>query len=751
MAITRRGARQQSPGEDEISSDASSIPAETPPLRRPSAAGAPSTLRPSRDVTASNASPAKRKHGPGVTGQEQQRRRRKRQKSPSDDARDDVDVQSEDDGVDAAIKATSLRPAPRMEVRLPSRRLLKDGNRTLLRDVTSDDATAAALASPRRLRARRLGPRVHSVEVFGMIDGSRPMKKPNDALSTVIREEQEADSGSSRVQRGHGATMLHAGVLGADAGGSRGSPGLQPSSLTNPPADVDDISSDGDSDPPNPAADRASGTINNLQAQGRRKPVGMSTCRPHSPLRDAGFPSTGEEKQLRSSTVAASRHEAHWSASGRSSNAGPPRSGEEILDSEEEIWSERGWSAVRDAEESTGASETEESDDSESDEATSGRRLEGIQARPYRDNEPTILAYSEHLNNMVGLMGRRGWTEAGRRWLKLCSMPDSDRDPPPKTKLGRRILNDLSRLNDELDDIPNALDLNQQSRALASRQQALNEAISNVDKAIWRIERRAGSISGAQGNQSGSQISRRLADDLTKLVVPMLVLVLRTAFAIGVDEPDAEATDSSHPSGIFTWTTVQYLMVILAWLSRLQKLIFQCSCLTPEGSETNLTRQGADPDNAKQNRERFGVMVKKWIQQLRHEVDSYNEQAELRLARHQIKERERKIREQRRREEEIAMAAERLQEEAFRLSMQQLASKPRPLAEKFYKATAHWSLQPPGSGGDTSVARNPTPSVPRSSGSSVFVTPATERPQSALPSPVLGDRHWSEWEIETFH
>ncbi|KAL2174993.1 uncharacterized protein P884DRAFT_262872 [Thermothelomyces heterothallicus CBS 202.75] len=748
MVTTRRSAQQPLSEEDGISSDASSIPAETPPRRRPSTIGVPSTLRPSREPAASNTSPTKRKHRPGATTEGPQL---KRQRSPFD-VRDTIEIQGEDDDVDAAIKATSLRPASRIEVRLPGGRLSREGNRTFSVGVPSD-GSIADITGPRRLRARRLKRQVQSVEVFGVIDSSHPRrKKRGDVLPTVIREEHEPDSDSSRVQRGHAAKMVQEGVLsGAAPRGSGGSRGLQPSSPTKPPADIYDIPSDGDSDQPNPAPARASRTINNRQTQRRRKPTGTSPRRPHSPIRDIMLSSIREEKQSQSATVTASRHEAHRTASGRGSNAGPPRLGEEVQDSEDKIGPEGGGSTGRDAEGSVDTGAIEESDGSESDEATRGPSLEGIQVRPYRDNEPTILAYSEHLSNMLELMGRPGWTEAGRRWMKLCStMPDSDEDSPARSRLGRRILNDLGRLNDELDDIPNALDLGQQSQALASRQQALNGAISSVDKTVRKIERRAGPASDGQGSQSGSRLSRRLADDLTKCVVPMLVLVLRTAFAIGVDEPDAEATDSTPRRGVFTWTTVQYLMVILAWLSRLRRQISGNTSPAAEGSETSSAQKRADPDDAKQNRERFGVIVRKWIQQLRHEVDTYNQQADLRLARHQMRERDRKIREQRQREEEVEMAAARLQEEAFRLSMQQVASKPRPLAEKFYKATAHWGLPPAGSGDNTSGARNPTPSAPRSSSSSMFLTPAPARQQSALPSPVLGDRRWSEWEIDTF-
>ncbi|KAL2162233.1 hypothetical protein VTH06DRAFT_7146 [Thermothelomyces fergusii] len=671
MVTTRRGARQPLPDEDEISSDASSIAVETPHRRRRPPDGAPSTLRPSKEPTASSTRPAKRKHDPG-TATEGRPALRKRS-LPFDDARDTVEVQGEDDDVDAAIEATSLRPPVRIEVRLPSGRLSREGSKTASREVTSDKSPTG----PRRLRARRLKPRVHSVEVFGEIDSSRPRRKRRDGtLATVTREGNERDA----------AKIVREGGLGADAWGSRGSRGLQPSSLTPPSADIYDIPSGSDSDRPDPASAGAARMVNTRQPQRRETPPGMSTPRPHSPTRDAKFPPACEEKQSHSGTATESRREARRSASDHGSNAGTPCLGEEAQNSDDELGLEESRSTGRDAEESAGA--TEESDDSEPDEARGLRKLEGVQVRPYRDKEPTFFADSEHLNNMLELMGRRGWTGAGRRWLKICSystMPDSDEDSPAGTRLGRQIVNHLGRLNDELDDIPNALDLGQQSQALASRQQALNEAISSVDKAVRRIERRADSVSG----QSSSRFSERLADDLTRLVVPMLVLVLRTAFAIGVEEPDAEATDSAHPNGIFTWTTVQYLMVILAWLSRLQRVISRNSRPVPEGSGIASAQQGADPENAEQNRERLGVIVRTWIQQLRHEIDSYNEQADLRLVRHQMKERDRKIREQRQREEELEMAAARLQEEAFRLSMQQVASRPRPLAEKFYKAMAH--------------------------------------------------------------
>ncbi|KAK4243325.1 hypothetical protein C7999DRAFT_18310 [Corynascus novoguineensis] len=722
MVTTRRSARRLPSEGNESSSDDSSIPAVTPPRRQQSALKTPATLRPRKESAASSTSPAKRKRDSNTTFDELQEKRRR---LPVD-VQEPIETQGEDDFVDAAINATNLRTASSLEVLLPSGRTSRTNKETTSADAPSNGSTSG-ITGPRRLRARRLKRQVHSTTG---LDGDSESAKHRRAAEPGQRKASNAAG-----LRGHG-----------------GGPRMQPSASSNPPVDIYDIPSDDDSEQPNLTVAGEARTINNLEALGRRKRSGMLVRRPGSPSRNTRLSSIREEERSQSADYTLGHPPYHREARQIPSH---PRSGAARMlpgeeDSELEYQSGRDRHQTTDEEEAQTSEATEGTDESDSDDATGERRMEGVQVRTYRENEHTIPVYSHHLNEMLELMGRRGWTEAGRRWMKICSaVPDSGVELPARTRLGRQIYDNLGRLNDELDDIPNALDLGRQSQALVSRQQPLNEAISNVDKTVRKIENRTAQFVADSSNKPTSRLPGRLAKDLLKCIIPMLVLVLRTTFALGVDEPDAEATDAIPQQGVFTWTTVQYLMVVLAWLSRLQKLVSQKPSPTVDEGSKSPIQQRDDPEDTRQNRERFGVIIRKWMQQLRHEVDNYNEQAALQLARHQMKERDRKIREQRRRKEEEELAAARLQEEAFRLSMQQLTRKPRPLAEKFYRATAHWSSSPPSSG----LANGNRALIavqPRSPSSSRRLVRSPARQQSLLPSPVLGDRSWADWETDPF-
>jgi hypothetical protein len=311
--------------------------------------------------------------------------------------------------------------------------------------------------------------------------------------------------------------------------------------------------------------------------------------------------------------------------------------------------------------------------------------------RPYMEDERTISVFGDHLNKMSELMGKSGWTGVGRRWRADLSRfidPDFGDNLPTRTGFGRRLFTSISHLKDQLDDVPNALDLAGQSRFVDEQHGALNRAISGVDNVVRRIERLTGPGVPIQGNQTMAKYIEGLAEDLMTCVIPMMVLVLRVSFTIGTAEPDAVVSDSVPPEGVFTGITVQYLMVILGWLRRLLR------ALTPEldqqpGENLRLRDdQQRDPENAEQNRQKFGVIIRKWIQQLRHAVDNFNQQVEGDEERQRMKRRDAEIKAQREREEAESFARDRDQVEGWILSMQGAVNKGRPLAEKSLRAVS---------------------------------------------------------------
>jgi hypothetical protein len=106
-------------------------------------------------------------------------------------------------------------------------------------------------------------------------------------------------------------------------------------------------------------------------------------------------------------------------------------------------------------------------------------------------------------------------------------------------------------------------------------------------------------------------------------------------------------------------------MVILGWLRRLLR------ALTPKldqqtGEIVRLRDdQQRDPENAEQNRQKFGVIIRKWIQQLRHAVDNFNKEVEGDEERQRMKRRDAEIRARREREEAESFARDRNQVEGW--------------------------------------------------------------------------------------
>jgi hypothetical protein len=435
---------------------------------------------------------------------------------------------------------------------------------------------------------------------------------------------------------------------------------------------------------------------------------------------------------------------------------GNRRQVDQTVDRELERRQEREATEQTDETDKTDETVDEETDESGSDEEAEKQKMHNIQVRACANDEDTISVYSDHLRNISKLMGRSGWTGAGRRWMAEldANMPEFGVHSHVRTRLGKRIFKSLTRLKDELDEVPNAMDLAEQYQYLAGHQEILNAAISEIDKEVRKVE----------GLRNTKQLPKRMVNDFSKCIIPMLVLVMQTSFAVGVRQPDAVVNDSLPREGVFTWTTVQYLLGTLGWLSRLQK----CLNSPPGGNPADRADQQYDYEDPTQNREKLAVMVGKFIQQIRHEVDNFNARADVKREQYEekqrirkMKEQDRRIREQKEREEEEELALARQKEERFRLSLQQVTnqSRPRPLAEKFRKATSHWihpaqSSQPrpqPSNASTWTLGHGGSRS--QSVGSSMRRLPpgvGQMAPQSwpAPPSPELGYPPWDEEETE---
>ncbi|KAH6842789.1 hypothetical protein B0I37DRAFT_203823 [Chaetomium sp. MPI-CAGE-AT-0009] len=756
MVTTRRGARSYAPRENDSSSDNESIPARTPPAhRRTPASRTPVTLRPPRGPVPRNASLSKRKREPSGAFNAPQKKRRRL----ASDVANTIEVQGEDDNVDAAINATSGRPAYRLEIRLPSVRGPEEsGNVNSVEDIRETSTTGVP---GRRLRAKRLKRGINSVEIFDASDSQRPRKRRRgpDAPHVIMgTPEPDSDTGPAEHRNDVAESAVEEVPAGPESLHPGGSPELQSSAAKRRPArplvHVYDVPEDDDSELPNLAAIRRT-TVTNLEASNRGVSNTRQARQPRSPQRNDRLPFVREE-QLEPATPVPLRRELHQAVvpggASRSLDEGDfelvvygnRRQANQINDGGSERPQNRGERKETDDMDDT--DNVEETDESESDDEGEQRKMDDIQVRPCVNNEDTITAYSGHLTDISKLMGRSGWTGAGQRWKAqlYASMPEFGVNPHIRTGLGKRIFRSLSCLKDEFDEVPNALDLTEQYQYLAEHQLVLNATISGVDKAVRKVE-----------SLTNTRLPERLVNDLSTYAIPMLVLVMQASFAIGVRQPDAVVDDAPSREGVFTWTTIQYLLGTLGWLSRLQKCLTAGLSVPSGGSLEYRARQRYDFEDPTQNRQKLGVMVKKFIHQIRQEVDSFNVRADANQERYEeeqriaeMREQDRKIREQRQREADEELALARQEEEKFRRSIQQVTNQVRPLAEKFRKATLHWfapaqSIQP--------RTQYTNPSVGTSShreSRAGHTAPQSRQTRPASPSPELDYPPWPEDDTE---
>ncbi|KAK4100496.1 hypothetical protein N658DRAFT_497242 [Parathielavia hyrcaniae] len=737
MVTTRRGARSSAVKHASSSGETSteSIPHQT--IRRRAPAATPATLRPSRDPTVVIANAFKRKRGPSAASDlPQQKRQRQVAK-----VQDSIEVQGEDDDVDAAISATSTCRTAKFEVVLPTFRRPRKNDDSTSTKAPLEHATSTTTAPP--LGAKRIRRHIQSVEITGgPLHPHGHRRGLGNAIGDADRETPRPDSRPHSPQlKDHAVEERRKEELAE----SLGSPELQSSALkrrsAKPLGDVYDLPEDEDSEATSPAPVPRPKTINGLGLRSQPQLARRTERTLPAPQQRGELSPLREEERTPPRNPAPSKY--------------PPPLGDN--EAHELVQRTNGPDQVQqETDESEESNESGDGQDTDDEAHAEDRRAQvprrpgfvGIQVRPYVPAEPTIAVFSDHLNNMSEIMGRRGWTGEGRTWGPLFSTLEVEDQPPARTELGKILLGSLAILKDLLDEVPNAMDLAGQSRFLSEHQQDLQTAMSKVDRAVSNIE-------------SLPVRPDALMEHLSKCIIPMLVLVLRHAFALGTKEPDAVVNDLAADEGTFTWTTIQYLMFILGWVARLLKV------LTPEASEpedNNPISRFSRPysvNNEKKNRELVDVMVRKWKQQLRASVDGFNEEVDAIRDRREKARGDARIKAAREAGEAAVLGRDRQQEMAFASSIQEITSRPRPMAEKFLKALHQSAFSLPSSQAATVTERS-TPSTstgtatstgsrPSYSSAASRVLPPPAPPQNAVRHPALAEYPpWLEEDVEWF-
>ncbi|KAK4133627.1 hypothetical protein BT67DRAFT_442555 [Trichocladium antarcticum] len=718
MVTTRRRAHTAAAEDADSRMRENDIPAQS--VRHKTVTGTPISLRPRKAISGTGDSALKRKRTGSVNGA----RRAKRAKQPKQQTKAqhsiEVEGQTEDEThVNGALLDLLDQPQGNIIVAIPSVR--RPRTNTVAASTTTVLSETRSVGSGPRLRARGIKRGVRSLEIFGEV-GSIPLRRSarGNASPGTIRETPQPE---------HDGPAAEDDDDGAPSGHDPGSPELQSSALRRrakrPAHGVYNVPVSEPSTPrgPRPRATRSA------PGQPSRASTAATRPRPKPPsVRNDARLSSIREEELRWSASSPPPHPAARQApaprAGR--GAAAPVSGHEAGSSEvaESEFEEEG-EEVEAEEDEAEEDETEEDDEEESEESDAeaveqidvpirsrvhaNRAAVDVHMQPYDGPQRTMTLVSDHIDQMLLVMGGAGWTGTAERW-------DIRRGASCLTKLGKRCFRRLSRVKDKLDKIRGSFGLPGQSRSITEEEQRLNRAMEKVEKMVTKILDNTQAILGEHGRSTNSRLRNAVVKDVLSYLMPMLVLVLRSCFGIGV--PEHDGADCGR---IFTSTTIQYLLRVTSWLLRLgHALVWQLSQQSRDNDEYDAS--------GTEDREKFGVMLRKWKEQLQLAVDGFNEQVgrDEDLLRKKQRDTAVKAAKEKAEQEQHALAAER--DEAVHSSIRQIVQGPRPRAEMWRKATQHWGPAPP------------PRSVPSSGVWTVAPSPSRRTP---APSPaVLDDDPW---------
>ncbi|KAK4242825.1 hypothetical protein C8A03DRAFT_11041 [Achaetomium macrosporum] len=664
MVTTRRGARL---ADDDSSSGDSDIPAQSLSRRRP-ATPTSATLRPPIEpAESSNRAKGKRKATTSDTPQKRSRH--------TPDVKDSIEVQLEDDSVDAVINVTDARHR-RIEIPLPTRKGLWGEE-----DVRRNDGAISTIAPSEPSIAGVRGPRPRA-KLIAETPRHERLHRPAQYEGQGSDKEDDELLGSPEVQSSAVKCLPRRPASEIDEEPeSRGRSPKRRSSAPKrrpkkPMADIYDLPEEGELESQRLSPDLHSPAPERPPVQQLQRPA--ATRRPRIGGSDRNGPGQVEEA--------------------------------DEFGGSEELEEADGFGELEEREE---AGELDDSDkDLDSMDETQGRvgtNPVPILIRPFTANQHpirTMIILSDHINNMLRIMGKSGWTGAGSRWgieLIQVSRFDFEYVSPALTRLGKSFFKALGLLKDILEDIPNALDLANQSQFLEGQEQGLSKAIRRVDRVVSKIKALETPFNPERRPQISARFNEAVVNGLCSYVIPMFVLVLQSSFAVGIQQPDAEASTPLPKQGIFTGVTAQILLWISKWLLRLYKILMRQLSSQADGDPD--VEEDQDPENPRQNRERFGVMLRKWDEHLRYTVDTFNEQVDRERDVLKKKRRDEETREAKRKKEEEELALAREQEKAWKRSLAEVMSRPRPFAEVWHKATQHWPASQSGRSSSTSRPR----------------------------------------------
>ncbi|KAK3503977.1 hypothetical protein B0T13DRAFT_486615 [Neurospora crassa] len=321
-------------------------------------------------------------------------------------------------------------------------------------------------------------------------------------------------------------------------------------------------------------------------------------------------------------------------------------------------------------------------------------------------NSARVKIRGSSIRSLREIMMGPGWTDLGKDWAKTVVQPfrDNVRNPTATSEIKNlcKHLHELTMLSDRA------------SRAASITKQ--NEYLRGVVK--WRsksIEAIQDIVSVCGQHLAPNSVTRQsLRQDLFEYGIPMLILALSSAYRLGeVGGGHNDIDEAGFPqSGMFTSSTVDYLLRITDWITRLETRLAP-DVADDEDDEDIEYEHGLK--KKREDRQLFKKFLSSWdrtLQQAPHELN------EAKFARDQAIKRAR----QAAREAELAKSAAKY--DAFVLSTRRMRSQSRPLDELRQKATRS-IVMPRSSGVVAPVSSVPT-SHQQQPGSRVSTTSSSQ-------------------------
>lgn len=353
--------------------------------------------------------------------------------------------------------------------------------------------------------------------------------------------------------------------------------------------------------------------------------------------------------------------------------------------------------------------ETEEEDEVDYEvEENSDGRVQGPSSRgPARDSlfhqapsitegQFTVQVPSKEIRSICHLMGQEGWTSKHNSWVKCRG--------PSKSSSGKDLVTDALRLREEYRTAPQAWDLARQNTFLQGKAELTEEHLAAITRHVDQICRKCNATIQGANKKKAARERGSLKGDLTKVVIPLLVLLLREFFFLGSTSQDEEGNRTfPGKGGIFTATTLQFLIRTVGWITRLAPIVRREAELSGTQATSsddeegqNMPSPGKDPLDpvreraAEKTRHQIALdeKVGRLSRSLWDALDELDEKANRAARRKERIEREAETKAERDAEAREAREKSQRQYEAMVASTQRFREGPGPLSELWIKDQA---------------------------------------------------------------